>query len=147
MAELLRRDFMVDAPLDWAWRTFADVMAWPRWAPHIRRLTVIPPGPVGPTSTGSLHFRPIGRSRFHVTVFDEGDHWEWVGKVLWLTIRYDHRFASDGNRTHMTWTVSQDGARRSPLGRLFASVYGRLVDRAIPRLQAQLAAARGGKDR
>jgi len=145
VAELLRREFSVDAPLDKSWRVFADVAAWPRWAPHIRRVKVTPSGLVGPTSTGSLSFRPIGGSRFQVTSFDEAAHWEWVGKVLWLTIRYDHRFAADGDGTRLTWTVAEDGARRSIPGRIFASLYGRLVDRAIPRLQAQLAAAeRGG---
>jgi carbon monoxide dehydrogenase subunit G len=142
--ELLRREFSVDAPLDKAWRTFADVAAWPRWAPHIRRVTVAPSGPVGPTSMGSLSFRPIGRSRFAITSFDDAVHWEWVGKLLWLTIRYDHRFAAEGERTRMTWTVSEDGGHRSAVGRIFASFYGRLVDRAIPRLQALLASAEGG---
>lgn len=143
--ELLRRDFTVEAPLTSAWHAFADVAAWPRWAPHIRRVTVTPPGLIGPTSTGSLLFRPIGRSRFQISSYDEGAGWEWVGNVLWLRIRYDHRFAAAGDGTQMTWAVSEDGGGRSALGRLFARFYARLLDRAIPRLQTQLASAnRGG---
>lgn len=98
-----------------------------------------PPGLIGPTSTGSLSFRPFGGSRFQVSAFDEGVHWEWLGAVLWLKIRYDHRFVVAGTGTQLTWTVSEDGATRSLLGRLFAAYYARLVDRAIPRLRAQLA--------
>jgi hypothetical protein len=45
----------------------------------------------------------------------------------------------------MTWTVSEEGSRRSALGRLFASVYGRLVDRAIPRLQMYLGSPKQGE--
>jgi len=143
--ELLRRDFTVEAPLARAWDALADVAAWPQWAPHIRRVTVAPPGLIGPASAGSLSFRPLGRSRFQVSSYDEGAEWEWAGSVLWLRIRYDHRFAAEGDRTQMTWTVSEDGARRSVLGRIFAWFYARLVDRAIPRLQTQLASAnRGG---
>ncbi|MEK6192037.1 MAG: SRPBCC family protein [Chloroflexota bacterium] len=142
--ELLRRDFTVEAPLASAWHAFADVAAWPRWAPHIRHVNVVPPGLIGPASTGSLSFRPIGRSRFQISRYDEGAGWEWVGNVLWLRIRYDHRFAADGDRTQMTWTVSEDGGRRSVLGRTFAWFYARLVDRAIPRFQAQLARAKRG---
>lgn len=143
--ELLRRDFTVDAPLDAAWSTVADVADWPSWAPHLRRVTVTPPGHIGPTSTGSLAFRPLGSSQFRVSSYTEGAGWEWVGKVLWLTIRYDHHFTADGGQTRMTWTVSEDGDRRSPLGRVFGWVYARQVDRAIPRLQAQLQSAyRGG---
>lgn len=142
--ELLRRDFTVDLPLDAAWRAFADVATWPAWAPHLRRVRVAPPGAIGASSVGALSFRPVGRSAFRISAYDEPNHWEWVGKVLWLTIRYDHRFAASGDTTLMTWTVSQDGARRTTLGRLFASVYGRLVDRAIPRLQVYLASPKEG---
>lgn len=142
--ELLRREFTVEAPLDTAWRAFADVATWPQWAPHLRRVTVTPPGLIGPTSVGHLSFRPIGRGGFRISAYDDGSSWEWVGKVLWLTIRYDHRFAADGDRTRLTWTVTEEGGRRSAMGRLFASGYARLVDRAIPRLQAQLASRNQG---
>ena len=142
--ELLRRDFTVEAPLDSAWRAFADVAAWPRWARHFRGVTVTPPGPIGPTSEGSLSFRPLGRSRFRISAYDERARWEWVGSVLWLKIRYDHRFTADGGRTRLTWTVAEDSVRPTALGRLFAVVYARLVDRAIPRLQAQLASPNRG---
>lgn len=142
--ELLRRDFMVDAPIDEAWRTLANVASWPTWAPHIRRVVVSPPGAIGPESSGRLHFRPVGSSQFRVTSFTEGIGWDWVGRVLGLTIRYDHRFVSDGARTRLTWTVAEEGDRRSVVGRLYASFYGRLVDRAIPRLQALMASQRTG---
>jgi hypothetical protein len=143
--ELLRREFTVEAPLASTWHAFANVADWPRWAPHIRHVAVTPPGLIGPASTGSLSFRPVGRSRFQISSYDEDLRWEWVGSVLWLKIRYDHRFAEDGDRTQMTWTVSEDGGSRSLLGRIFAWFYARLVDRAIPRLQAQFANAhRGG---
>jgi carbon monoxide dehydrogenase subunit G len=142
--ELLRRDFTVDAALDTAWRELADVATWPRWAPHIRRVTVVPEGSIGPNSVGKLAFRPIGATRFQVTSYDEGARWEWIGKVLWLTIRYDHRFADEGMKTRLTWTVAEDSPGRSIVGRLFAAGYAKLVDRAIPRLQAQLASTKGG---
>jgi hypothetical protein len=142
--ELLRRDFMVDAPIDEAWRTFADVASWPTWAPHIRRVVVSPPGAVGPESSGTLYFRPVGRSQFRVSSFAEGTGWEWVGRVLGLTIRYDHRFVSVGARTRLTWTVAEEGDRRSVVGGLYSSFYGRLVDRAIPRLQARMPTQRTG---
>jgi carbon monoxide dehydrogenase subunit G len=142
--ELLRRDFIVDAPIDEAWRTLADVASWPRWAPHIQRVDVSPPGAIGPASTGTLHFRPLGTSRFHVSSHAEGVRWEWVGRVLRLTIRYDHQFFADGAQTRLTWTLAEEGPRRSIIGRAYATFYGRLVDRAIPRLQALLASEAAG---
>jgi hypothetical protein len=137
-AELLRREFTVEAPIASAWAELADIAGWPRWAPHIRRVTLEPPGQIGPASSGSFSFRPVGHSRFRVSSYDEGRGWEWIGPVLWVTIRYDHRFAATAEGTRLTWTVSEDGTRRSLRGRLFASIYGRLVDRAIPRLQAEM---------
>jgi hypothetical protein len=65
--ELLRREFDVNAPLDTAWRELADVAEWPAWAPHIRRITVSPPGLFGPASVGHLSLRPLGRSGFRLS--------------------------------------------------------------------------------
>jgi hypothetical protein len=142
--ELLRREFTVDAPLGTTWQTFADVGAWPRWAPHLKHVDVSPPGLVGPDSEGTLHFQPAGQSRFRVTSYDEGMGWEWAGTALGLTIRYDHRLESDPAGTRLTWTVFEPGDDRSLRGRLFASFYARLVDRAIPRLQALMTSSSPG---
>jgi hypothetical protein len=49
------------APLE-AWQRLAEVERWPEWAPHITLVTVSPPGALGPTSSGALHIKRLGRT-------------------------------------------------------------------------------------
>ena len=65
--------------------------------------------------------------------FRPGEHWKWVGAFLWLSVHYDHRFkAVDANHTQLTWIVDAEGFGAEVLGRCFAVVYARNLDRAIP---------------
>ena len=139
----VERTFDVGVPLEEAWRRLAEVERWPEWAPHITSVTVSPSGPLGPGSSGALHIKRFGRNTFRMTAWDPPARWEWVGGVPGLGIRYDHRFTAAGpTRTRLDWTVELGG----PLARIskpvFTRIYGRNVDRAIPRLQAWI--TRGG---
>jgi hypothetical protein len=136
---LLRRDFEVAVPLPEAWRHLARVAEWPRWAAHIRRIELSPPGDIGPDSAGRIVLRNGIRSTFRVSELQPGRRWKWVGPFLWLTVHYDHRFeALDARRTRLTWTVDAEGFGAGVLGRIFAAVYARDLDRAIPALVASL---------
>jgi uncharacterized membrane protein len=135
--ELLRRSFVVDLPLGRAWDCLADVTTWPTWAHHIRSVEVSPPGPLTPSTEGVLRLAGGLRSRFAVTSYEPGVRWEWQGRVALITVHYDHRFeAIDDERTRLVWVVRASGPGRRTLGRAFAAVYRRNLDRAIPRLQA-----------
>ena len=66
--------------------------------------------------------------------------WTWQGSFLWLLVDYEHRFeAVAADRTRMVWSVACEGFGASILGRLFALIYNRNLDKAIPRLQDELA--------
>jgi uncharacterized membrane protein len=45
MVELLRREFVVDAPRDVAWEWLSRVESWPSWAKHIKAARLSPDGP------------------------------------------------------------------------------------------------------
>jgi carbon monoxide dehydrogenase subunit G len=133
----VRRVFEVDVPRDEAWRRLADIGRWPEWAPHITAVTVSPPGPLGPGSTGALHIRRLGRTTFRMSTWVPPDRWEWSGGFPGLRIRYDHRFEESGaGTTQLEWLVALGGALAPLVRPMFARIYGRNVDRAIPRLQA-----------
>jgi Polyketide cyclase / dehydrase and lipid transport len=138
---LVERSFEVPAAREQAWSALADVESWPRWAPHIAGARVSPPGALQARSSGTFRFRPIGRSRFTMTAFDPPLSWTWTGRVMGVTIDYEHRFEPvEPTRTRMVWTVRN---RRSRLGvreRLFSVIYGRLIDRAWPRFVSWLSA-------
>ena len=134
MIELLRREFVVRVPLNEAWDRLAEVEKWPEWAMHIRRIGVSPSGPLGGKTAGTIHLRNGIRSTFVMTAFDPPRRWTWQGKFLWLSVRYDHLFeAIDSAGTRLIWIVEGNGFLVSVLGPLFARIYVRNLDKAIPR--------------
>jgi hypothetical protein len=65
--------------------------------------------------------------------------WRWSGPFLWLTVRYDHRFEAVGDgEVEIRFAVDGEGAGIAVFGRLFAIVYARDLDKAIPRLVREL---------
>jgi hypothetical protein len=132
----VKRVFEVDAPLEEAWHRLAEVERWPEWAPHITSVTVSPPGELGPTSSGALQIKRLGRNTFRMSVWEPPVRWEWVSRLPGVRIYYDHRFESSGPAaTRLEWLVELRGPLAPLIRRAFARVYGRNVDRAIPRLQ------------
>jgi carbon monoxide dehydrogenase subunit G len=113
----VKRVFEVDAPLEEAWQRLAEVERWPEWAPHIPSVTVSPPGVLGPTSSGALQIKRLGRNTFRMSVrmsvWEPPVRWEWVGGLPGVRICYDHRFESSGPAvTRLEWLVELHGAWR-----------------------------------
>lgn len=140
---LLRREFTVERPVEDAWRHLARVEKWPSWAKHIKQVEVQPPGELGPESTGRLLLANGLKPVFAMTEFNPYRDWKWVGGFLWLTIYYDHRFeALTSTQTRLTFELEGKGFGVSLLGRLFAKIYSKSLDRAIPLLVQEMNAAR-----
>jgi hypothetical protein len=141
MGTRLVREFEVTAPRDAVWEHLARVEAWPSWARHIRSVTLSPPGPLGPESSGAFRLAGGISSAFHMTSFDPPESWAWRGPFQWLTIDYDHRFeeTADGG-TRVTFVVDASGMLSGVVGRVFAAVYARNLGRAIPLLVEEIEA-------
>lgn len=134
---LVRRSFEVGLGLEDAWRQLQRIEDWPQWAGHITKVEHEPAGPLGPASSGRIHLRGGPRSTFRMVAFEPYRHWAWTGPFLWLRVHYDHRFEPvDGDRTRLTWLVEGEGPGAGVVGRPFAAVYARNLDRAIPRFVA-----------
>lgn len=139
MDELIRREFIVEAPIAAAWLHLANVEQWPSWAKHIKRVELSPPGKLTAASAGILHLANGITSQFQMTEMNALQNWMWAGKFLWLTVHYDHRFEDVGHQqTKLTWIVDAEGFGVSIFGRLFAAVYNRNLDRAIPHLIVEM---------
>jgi polyketide cyclase/dehydrase/lipid transport protein len=137
--ELVRREFVVDVPLDHAWEHLARVEQWPSWAGHIRRVSLQPPGPLTATSAGAFTLAGGVRSTFRMEAYDPPRRWQWVGRFLLAKVHYDHRFEPvDAQHTLLIWTVIAEGPGSATLGRIFGAIYARNLDRAIPKLQSEL---------
>lgn len=140
MIEAVRRTFRVEVPLSEAWSRLGQVERWPEWAPHITAATLSPAGDLGPTSTGALRIRRLGWSRFRMTVWEPQRRWVWVGAIAGSTVVYEHSFEPDGDTaTMLDWIVSLDGPLAYLVRPVFATIYGRNLDRAIPELKRWIA--------
>ena len=140
---LLRREFTVELPDEQAWRHLARVEQWPSWAKHIRQVEVQPPGELRPESTGHFLLTNGLKPVFRMTEFNPYRSWKWVGDFLWLTIYYDHRFEElNPTQTKLTFELEGKGFGGSLLGRLFAKIYSKSLDRAIPLLVQEMNASR-----
>lgn len=144
MRRMLERSFDVQANATAAWRVLVDATDWPTWAPHLRRVEVTPPGPVGPSSAATLRLTNFTSARVAVTEFEDRRRFRWEGSFLWLDLGYDHVVETLGRGSRITFSVDGRGRGINSLGRLFARLYARNLDRAIPRLQARLAVASAG---
>lgn len=123
-----------------AWARLGQIERWPEWAPHITAATLSPPGDLGPTSTGTLTIRWFGRSAFRMTIWEPQRRWVWVGAMPGSMLVYEHRFEPDGEAaTNLEWIVFLEGRLAFLVRPVFAAIYGRNLDRAIPRLKAWIA--------
>jgi hypothetical protein len=129
---LLRREFTVELPAEEAWRHLARVEQWPSWAKHIKQVEVQPPGELALQSTGRMVLTNGLKPAWKVTEFNPHRNWKWIGGFLWLIVDYDHRFeALNPTQTKITFLLEARGFGRSILGRLFAKIYSKTLDRAI----------------
>jgi uncharacterized membrane protein len=139
MRRLLERTFAVEATAERAWAELVAAEQWPRWARHLASVQVTPPGLVGPGSRATLKLTNHTTATVRVTEFQDGRRFRWEGSFLWMGLGYDHLVTTnDAGRVSITFTVDVAGVGVNTIGRLFASVYARNLDRAIPRLQARL---------
>jgi hypothetical protein len=132
---LLERRFIVRVPLEKAWSHLERIEKWPSWARHIRRIQLSPQGPLGLDSLGVIQLTNGIRSKFRLVKLNPGSDWKWDGPILWLSVGYDHQFKRiSPDATEIGFTIDGAGFGARTLGRIFAWVYARNLDRAIPNL-------------
>ena len=136
---LLQRRFAVNVPVEKAWAHLAQVCAWPSWATHIRHLELTPPGPLTLHSEGIIRLTNGIRSTFRMQELNPGVNWSWTGPFLWLTVHYDHRFhVVNTERSEIEFVIEGEGFGIRVFGPVFAAMYARNLDRAIPKLVADM---------
>ena len=135
MVRLLERRFKVKAPVQGAWTHLEKVEQWPTWARHIRRIDLKPSGSLRGDSEGAITLTNGIRSTFRMEQLNEGINWKWAGAFLWITVHYDHQFTRiSPEETEIGFVLDGEGVGAGLFGRLFAALYSRNLDRAIPNL-------------
>ena len=139
-----RREFVVEAPREAAWRHFARAKDWPSWATYIRQVEVVPDGDLTAETVATIHLHSGPSSTFRMREFDPYRHWMWSMDVLWFRLDYDHAFepVSD-TQTKMILHMRVTGFGKSLFGRVIESTARRDLDAAISRLIAEMKNAAG----
>jgi hypothetical protein len=139
MIPLIRRELVVYVPLRIAWQHLVRVDQWPSWANHIKSVEVVPTGELSAKSSVIIRLRNRLKYSLQVTEFHRYFGWKWIGRLLWLTIHYDHRFeVINDKRTKIIWIIGCEGIGASIIGRIFGAIYRRFLDRAIFQLQVEM---------
>ncbi len=142
MITLIKREFTVNVTIAVAWAHLSAVENWPSWAKHIRSVEVTPKGELTLDSTGIIRLNNGIKSEFRMSEFNPKKNWKWVGPFLGLTVYYDHQFERiDEGQTRLTWIVACEGFGAAVLGRAYAFIYNKNLDRAIPNLIAEINAS------
>lgn len=92
------------------WDIIANVDAWPEtFTPYLEEAHL--EGDIEVGAKGWVQTKiPIPRSHFEITGVDEGRSWEWTGKIMWLTMRFDHVVEPiDDSLTRIFFDVDVDG--------------------------------------
>ena len=135
MLTLIERDFIVNLSLQRAWQHLARVDQWPQWARHIKHIEINPSNELGSHSSGVIVLSNGIKSTFRMTEFNPGQNWKWVGPFLWMTIHYDHRFEElSPTQTRLRFVIEASGFGVNVFGRVFARIYRRNLEKAIPLL-------------
>ncbi|MEJ2870030.1 SRPBCC family protein [Actinomycetospora sp. OC33-EN08] len=96
-------------PADEAWERYADLDAWPRWAPQLTGVSA-PSRRLVPGLEGVVRAVGVVRVPFHVLAVDEAARtWSWrvrVGPVR-LVLHHGVEAEGDGSRT---WLVTEGPA-------------------------------------
>lgn len=140
---LVERTFTTSASAAASWSHLTAVEGWPSWARHIRRVTLTPPGDLTSESRGRLLLGPgvpstFRMTRLHADPTGHGGSWAWRGRVAGMTVDYDHLVEPDPAGARITFTIDGSGPTVAVVGPAFAAAYGRIIDRAIPLLVAEL---------
>jgi uncharacterized membrane protein len=139
----IQREFVVDVPLEQAWDHLARIEAWPSWAKHIKSVAIEPRGGLSASTVAVFRLTNGIKARFAVTEFAPKCHWKWISGFLGLTIHYDHRFEPiNHSRTKMQFIIEAKelGFGKFVLGKLYAAIYSKNLDKAIPNLVAEMQA-------
>jgi hypothetical protein len=139
MVTLIDRQFTVNASLEKAWQHLARVDRWPTWAHHIKHIELNPPGELNSEASGNIHLANGIKSTLRMTEFNAYRNWKWVGPFLWLTVHYDHCFESmNDHQTRLRFVLEASGFGVGLFGRLFAKIYRRNLEKAIPLLVKEI---------
>lgn len=120
------------------WDILANVDAWPEtFTPYLKEAHL--EGDIEVGSKGWVQTKiPIPRSYFEITAVEDDRSWEWTGKIMWLTMRFDHVVETlDESRTMIFFDIDVDGPMAGVFRPLIRLQYRRNMNLALDTLVAE----------
>ncbi|MDJ0961404.1 MAG: SRPBCC family protein [Acidimicrobiia bacterium] len=113
------------------WALLVDVDRWPEtFTPHLAAAQL--DGGVEVGARGWVKTKlPLPRSTFTVTTVEDGRSWAWRGKMLWMTMDFDHRLETMDSRTRIEFDVDLSGPLAGIVRPLARLTYGPQMERAL----------------
>ncbi len=113
------------------WALLVDVDRWPdTFTPHLAEAHL--DGGVEVGAHGWVKTKlPLPRSTFTVTTVEDGRSWAWRGKMLWMTMEFDHRLETTDSRTRIEFEVDLNGPLASIVRPLARLTYRPQMERAL----------------
>lgn len=99
----------IAAPATRVWETWMDLERWPEWAPAIKGLTKITPGPVAVGTKATVEAARSPRSTWEVTALEEPRSFTWATSVRGIGIVAGHRAEERDGLCHVTLSVEYGG--------------------------------------
>ncbi|WP_406036654.1 SRPBCC family protein [Micromonospora sp. NBC_00898] len=118
----------VAADLDRVWAVQVDVEGWPEWAPSVRSVRRLEPGPLTLGSSARLEQPGLRPAVWRVTEFDPPRRLVWESAAPGVRSRGEHRLTSlpDG-RVRVELALAQTGPLAALVGLLAGRVFRRYL--------------------
>ena len=119
------------------WEILADVNNWPsNFTPYLKEAHL--DGGIEVGAKGWVQTRiPIPKAPFEISAVVPEKSWAWTGKILWLTMTFDHIVEATSDGTRVTFDVDLDGPLASVFRPLFRLQYRPNMETALDGLVAE----------
>jgi Polyketide cyclase / dehydrase and lipid transport len=138
MGNLVHGSRQTTASCEAVWEILADVASWPdTFALHLKRARLSGPLEKGVTAVVENRSPPT-KTTFTVHSFSPGRSFAWDGRILWLTLHFDHRCETTDAGCLVIFDVDLNGAFAGVIRPLVRPAYDPKMQRALD-LLARLA--------
>jgi hypothetical protein len=134
------------------WNALVDPTTWSRWWPGVRSASY--GGAAPPHGVGTFREATVGRQRYEerLLLWEEGRRWGYYIERATVPIARAQLECTEledcGGGTRVRWTIAHDPRLLMRLlAPFFRRIMQRLLRRAMANLEAELAAATGGRAR
>lgn len=137
MGNFVNGERTTSASPETVWKLLIDVENWPKtFTPHLKEAHL--EGSVRLNGSGWVRTKlPPVRSTFTVNSVTPGRQWSWRGKLMWLTMNFNHRCQPINGGTRIVFDVDLTGPFAGLIRPVSRLTYRPQMERALDLLVEQ----------